>query len=98
MVKKRTPKQTPVPETICLPSGYICEPLNDGKLIKDLTVSKDEAEYPYKISIEWGCFHRHYRYNTRQAYMKDLEVLLGLTKLNEKEKKEIWESLRSKNL
>lgn len=90
MAKKKT--VAPGPKKL-LPSGHICEPLNDNKVIDELVVSKDEHDYPYKISIDWTCFHRHYRYKTLKEYKTDLEVLLPLTTLNEIERMKIWESL-----
>lgn len=62
-----------------LPSGHYCEALRNLHSLKTLTTELCDGEWPYKITVSWGCFSRRYRYKTKELYESDLAVLMTLT-------------------
>lgn len=62
-----------------LPSGHSCEAISTLRPLKSLTTELLKDEWPYKITIVWGCFSRKYRYKVKSAFESDLAVLKTLT-------------------
>lgn len=67
-----------------LPSGRQCEVLDCNYPIELTHTDSDTkfTDWPYYINIIWACYSRKYRYQSKQEYQKDLQVLIALSNKN----------------
>lgn len=83
---KKNKEVSKIPPIPTLPSGRQCEALGLPYPVDvEYTDSDGKFEgWPYYINIVWACYRRRYRYQSRQDYEADLEVLIQLSAKNKK--------------